>query len=78
MNTISMKAVAKEAVDQTEIFFNLMGAFLGMGLIVGITGLGIIPIRSIRERGIEIGVMRAISYTKRAWWLSISPWRPAS
>jgi putative ABC transport system permease protein len=45
--------------------FTLFEAFLGMGLIVGISGLGIITIRSIHERRIEIGMMRAIGYRKR-------------
>jgi putative ABC transport system permease protein len=43
---------------------NLIKAFLALGLIIGITGLGIITIRSIHERRIEIGMMRAIGYTK--------------
>jgi putative ABC transport system permease protein len=42
----------------------LMEVFLGIGLIVGITGLGIITIRNIAERRQEIGVMRAIGYQR--------------
>ena len=44
---------------------NLIEAFLALGLVIGITGLGIITIRSIHERKIEIGMMRALGYTKR-------------
>jgi putative ABC transport system permease protein len=65
MYTISMKTMALEAVSQIDGMFNLIKAFLALGLIIGITGLGIITIRSIRERSIEIGMMRAIGYTKR-------------
>jgi putative ABC transport system permease protein len=42
----------------------LMEVFLGMGLIVGISGLGIITIRSVAERRQEIGVMRSIGYQR--------------
>ncbi|MBI0584104.1 MAG: FtsX-like permease family protein [Methanomassiliicoccus sp.] len=65
MFTISMKALAQQAVSQIDGIFNLIKAFLALGLIIGITGLGIITIRSIKERSIEIGMMRAIGYTKR-------------
>ena len=65
MYTISMKSMAQQAVSQIDGMFNLIKAFLALGLIIGITGLGIITIRSIRERRIEIGMMRAIGYTKR-------------
>ncbi len=65
MSTISLRTMAQSAVSQIDGMFNLIKAFLALGLIIGITGLGIITIRSIRERTIEIGMMRAIGYTKR-------------
>lgn len=65
LTTIPISAVAQEAVAQINGIFDLIKAFLAMGLIIGITGLGIVTIRSIHERRIEIGMMRAIGYTKR-------------
>ena len=65
VSTIAMKTLAKQVVSQIDGIFNLIKAFLALGLIIGITGLGIITIRSIHERRIEIGMMRAIGYTKR-------------
>jgi putative ABC transport system permease protein len=65
MQTIPVDTVAKEIVQQINGVFTLFRAFLGLGLIIGISGLGIITIRSIRERRLEIGMMRAIGYTKR-------------
>ena len=65
VTTIPMKTLAKQVVSQIDGIFNLIKAFLALGLIIGITGLGIITIRSIHERRIEIGMMRAIGYTKR-------------
>jgi putative ABC transport system permease protein len=65
VSTIPMKTLAKQVVSQIDGIFNLIKAFLALGLIIGITGLGIITIRSIHERRVEIGMMRAIGYTKR-------------
>lgn len=64
METIPIDTVAKQIVQQINGVFTLFRAFLGLGLIIGISGLGIITIRSIRERRLEIGMMRAIGYTK--------------
>jgi putative ABC transport system permease protein len=65
MHTIPVATAANEIVDRINGVFTLFRAFLGLGLVIGISGLGIITIRSIRERRLEIGVMRAIGYTKR-------------
>jgi len=65
VSTIPLKSLAQQVVSQIDGIFNLIKAFLALGLIIGITGLGIITIRSIRERTIEIGMMRAIGYTRR-------------
>ncbi len=46
-------------------FFDLFSAFLGLGLIVGICGLGIITIRSVHERRQQIGMLRAIGFRRR-------------
>lgn len=45
--------------------FNLLNAYLGLGLVVGIAGLGIITARSVSERRTQIGIMRAIGYNRR-------------
>jgi len=65
LQTIDIQALAKQITSLINSMFTLFEAFLGMGLIVGISGLGIITIRSIHERRIEIGMMRAIGYRKR-------------
>jgi len=48
-----------------NMFFSLFQAFLGLGLIVGIAGLGMITLRAVHERRQEIGMMRAIGFKKR-------------
>ena len=65
MSTISVKSLAEDITSSVDSIFTLFRAFLGMGLIIGIAGLGIITIRAIHERRLEIGMMRAIGFTKR-------------
>ncbi|MCC7075727.1 MAG: ABC transporter permease [Acidimicrobiia bacterium] len=43
-------------------FFGLMQGYLALGLIVGIVGLGVVMIRSVRERRRAIGVLRALGF----------------
>ena len=43
-------------------FFQLMQAYLALGLIVGIAGLGVVMIRAVRDRRREIGVLRALGF----------------
>lgn len=65
--------IRKEIKDQLEMisnFFYLLEAFLGLGLIVGIAGLGIITIRSVAERRQQIGMLRAIGFKRNMIWKS--------
>ncbi len=42
--------------------FRLMQGFLALGLLIGITGLGVMMIRAVRERRRTIGVLRALGF----------------
>lgn len=59
----------RETVDgllaQNNGFFVLMQQFVGVGLLVGIAGLGVVMVRSVRERRREVGVLRAIGFERR-------------
>jgi putative ABC transport system permease protein len=46
-------------------FFRLMEGFLALGLVVGITGLGVVMVRAVRERRRTIGVLRALGVRPR-------------
>ena len=46
-------------------FFRLMEGFLALGLLVGITGLGVVMVRAVRERRRTIGVLRALGVRPR-------------
>ncbi len=43
-------------------FFRLMQGYLALGLVVGISGLGVIMVRAVRERRREIGVLRSLGF----------------
>jgi putative ABC transport system permease protein len=43
-------------------FMRLMQGYLALGLVVGISGLGVIMVRAVRERRREIGVLRSLGF----------------
>ena len=45
-------------------------AYLALGLIVGIGGIGVVTVRSVSERRKTIGILRALGYRKRMVMLS--------
>jgi putative ABC transport system permease protein len=65
MQTTAIRTLVEEITQTMNQFFNLFESFMGLGLVIGISGLGIITIRSVHERRQEIGMMRAIGF-KRA------------
>ncbi len=65
MQTIVVKTVVLSIISTLNQFFYLFDAFMALGLIIGIAGLGIITIRSVHERRQEIGMMRAIGFKKK-------------
>ena len=56
--------IAKEFEASDRVLL-LMQAYLALGLLVGITGLGVITIRAVVERRQEIGAMRALGFTRK-------------
>jgi ABC-type antimicrobial peptide transport system permease subunit len=63
-----------EAIDditrQSTGFQLLFESFMGLGLVVGIAALGVIAFRTVVERRQQVGVLRAIGYTRRLIGLS--------
>lgn len=53
-------AAAKSETDEQEGFLNMLQAYLGLGLLIGIAGLGVVLVRAVRERRRQFGVMRAL------------------
>ena len=46
-------------------FFYLMQGFMGLGLLVGVAAVGVIAFRTVVERRQQIGMLRAIGYTRK-------------
>jgi putative ABC transport system permease protein len=60
-------SIKKNIDDEQALFrnfFRLMQAFMGLGLFVGIAAVGVISFRSVVERRQQIGMLRAIGYTR--------------
>ncbi|UCC93227.1 MAG: FtsX-like permease family protein [Thermoplasmata archaeon] len=63
--TVDFQEESAEQFRSVLEVFNLLNAYLGLGLVVGIAGLGIITARSVSERQTQIGMMRAVGYNRR-------------
>jgi putative ABC transport system permease protein len=61
----SIRDVVERMFAGSRSFFQLMDGFLALGLVVGITGLGVVMIRAVRERRRTIGVLRALGFRAR-------------
>jgi putative ABC transport system permease protein len=61
---IVVEEILQDILEVQNNFFNLFNAFLSLGLIIGIVGLGIVTLRSVYERRHEIGMMRAIGFKR--------------
>lgn len=60
-----MRTLLADAVGASLTFDRLIMAFMALGLIVGVTALGVISARSVVERRQQIGVLRAIGFRRR-------------
>ena len=57
-----IKQSVRNAYTANTQFFQLMQGYLALGLFVGITGLGVVMVRAVRERRRTIGVLRALGF----------------
>ena len=60
----SLQEIAEENNALSRNFLYLMQAFMGLGLVVGVAGIGVIAFRTVVERRQQIGMLRAIGYKK--------------
>jgi putative ABC transport system permease protein len=58
----SIRQVVERSFASTRGFFQLMLGFLALGLVVCLTGLGVVMVRAVRERRRTIGVLRALGF----------------
>lgn len=65
MDANSIEEIAQKQAEQSKRFLTLFQLFLGFGLVVGIASLGIVTARSVLERRQEIGMLRAVGYSRK-------------
>lgn len=65
VQTISIKEMLEESAASSRASLMLFQGFMGLGLIVGIASLGVISFRSVVERRQQIGMLRAIGFSRR-------------
>jgi ABC-type lipoprotein release transport system permease subunit len=61
----SVHQLIQDVAAQSTSFQLLFEGFMGLGLVVGIAALGVIAFRTVVERRQQIGMLRAIGYTRR-------------
>ncbi len=66
----SLRKLLADAVGASLTFNRLIMGFMGLGLIVGVAALGVITARAVVERRQQIGVLRAIGFSRRMVQLS--------
>jgi putative ABC transport system permease protein len=62
----SQRQIIQDYQAQSKGFIYLLQGFMGIGLFVGIAAVGVIAFRTVVERRQQIGMLRAIGYTRRA------------
>ncbi|HEX9341565.1 MAG TPA: FtsX-like permease family protein [Thermoplasmata archaeon] len=62
--TLNIRDFINQILEATTGVFNLLEAYLALGLIVGIAGLGVITMRNVVERRQETGALRALGFRK--------------
>jgi putative ABC transport system permease protein len=70
MQADAFSKLLHDAVSASLTFDRLIEAFMALGLVVGVTALGVISARAVVERRQHIGVLRAIGFRKRMVQLS--------
>ena len=58
----SLEKIVRDLTALNRTFNRLIQGFMGLGLVVGIAALGVIAARSVVERRVQIGILRAIGY----------------
>lgn len=62
----SFRHLVRQAFAQTQQFLMLIKGYVALGLLVGIAGLGVVMVRAVRERRRQIGVLRALGFSRVA------------
>lgn len=58
----SFVGAIEDEMRETQGFIRMLQAYLGLGLLIGVAGLGVVMVRAVRERRRQIGVLRALGF----------------
>lgn len=58
----TFRSIVEEGEQVTLGFFRLMEGYLALGLLVGVSGLGVIMVRAVRERRRQVGMLRSLGF----------------
>jgi putative ABC transport system permease protein len=61
----SFRALTTDALASRQQFFQLLGGFVAVGLLIGVIALGVVMVRAVRERRRDIGTLRALGFQRR-------------
>ena len=64
LETLNVREVIDNLQESQRAIFNLLIGFMMLGLVVGIAALGVISARAVVERRHQIGVLRAIGFSR--------------
>jgi putative ABC transport system permease protein len=64
LQAVAVKQEIEDGSTSQGLFNNLLMGFMGLGLLVGITALGVIAARSVVERRQQIGMLRALGFQR--------------
>ena len=65
MDAQAIRELIHENMKYEQSFMVLFQAFLGLGLIIGVLGLGVVTVRAVSECRYEIGVLRALGFKRK-------------
>lgn len=65
MLAVDTEEELRTEVAQSEQFSLLFQGFMGLGLVVGVAALGVLSLRAVNERRMQIAIMRCIGYRAR-------------
>ena len=65
LDTVDLRDTIEETRAARRSILDLLTGYMALGLVVGIAALGVISARTVVERRHEIGVLRAIGFSRR-------------
>jgi putative ABC transport system permease protein len=65
-DAVVIREAVEVALAQTTGFFTVMQEYVAIGLLVGIAGVGVITVRSVRERRRDVAVLRSLGLDGRS------------